>query len=177
VVSRRKFLAAGLAALPGIAGLPGWLFADDTATRVLSFSHTHTGEQLGVEYFAAGSYLPGALDEINYFLRDFRTGDVHQIDPGLLDILYQLKRKTGGSSPFQVISGYRCAATNAMLRQWTTGVAGNSLHMEGRAIDIRLPGVPLRRLRNAALRLQLGGVGYYAASQFVHVDTGRVRRW
>ncbi|HEX9892716.1 MAG TPA: DUF882 domain-containing protein [Gemmatimonadales bacterium] len=188
MVSRRTFVAAGIAALPGMVGLPRWLFAEDEATpllpfegnaasRELAFTHSHTGERLAVEYFTAGSYQPEAMVEVNQFLRDFRTEEVHPIDPGVLDILHALRIMTGGSRPFQVISGYRSPATNAMLRRLSGGVAGNSLHMEGKAIDIRLPGVSLRRVRDAALKLKRGGVGYYPASRFVHVDTGRVRRW
>ena len=153
------------------------------ATRALDFAHTHTGEHLTVEYFSGGSYLPDALSTVNHFLRDFRTGDVHPIDAGggfswnPADILHSLTQLTGSSKPFQVISGYRSPQTNNMLRQHSEGVASGSLHMQGQAIDIRLADVPLAKLRNAALNIQRGGVGYYPASDFVHVDTGRVRRW
>ena len=187
MVSRRTFVAAGIAAVPGLVGFPRWLLADtdepgfalldDAATRELTFHHTHTGERLAVEYFTHGSYLPDAMSEVDRFMRDFRTGDIHSIDPGVLDILHLLRRMTGGTRPYDVISGYRSPATNRMLARLSGGVAGNSLHMQGKAMDIRLPGVPLRRLRNAALSLKRGGVGYYPASRFVHVDTGRVRRW
>ncbi|MGH7561532.1 MAG: DUF882 domain-containing protein [Gemmatimonadales bacterium] len=182
--SRRAFLATGLATLPVIAGLPRGLLAmaapSASTSRALDFLHTHTGEKLAVEYFVGGRYLPDALSDVNHYLRDIRTGDVHPIDPKLLDILYALKDLTGTSRPFQVISGYRSARTNAMLRQHGGGgIASGSLHMQGKAIDIRLADVPLRKLRDAALNLGRGGVGYYpgAASNFVHVDTGRVRRW
>jgi uncharacterized protein YcbK (DUF882 family) len=145
--------------------------------RALSFDHTHTGERLTVEYFTRGSYLPDALTTVNHFLRDFRTGDVHDIDPGLLDLLHNLHSVTGTSKPFEVISGYRSPKTNEMLRQHSEGVAAHSLHMQGQAIDIRVGDVPLAKLRNAAVSIGRGGVGYYPASDFVHVDTGRVRRW
>ena len=187
MVSRRTFVAAGIAAIPGLVGFPRWLLADtdeagfalldDAATRELTFHHTHTGEKLAVEYFTNGSYLTDAMTEVDRFMRDFRTGDIHPIDPGVLDILHFLRRKTGGTRPYEIISGYRSPATNSMLRRLSSEVAGNSLHMQGKAMDIRLPGVPLRQLRNAALSLKRGGVGYYPASRFVHVDTGRVRRW
>ena len=187
MVSRRTFVAAGIAAVPALVGFPRWLLADtdepgfalldDAATRELSFHHAHTGEHLAVEYFTNGAYLPDAMTEVDRFMRDFRTGDVHPIDPGVLDILHRLRRMTGGTRPYEIISAYRSPATNRMLRRLSSGVAGNSLHMQGKAMDIRLPGVPLRRLRNAALSLKRGGVGYYPASRFVHVDTGRVRRW
>jgi uncharacterized protein YcbK (DUF882 family) len=147
------------------------------ATRELRFHHTHTGEKLSVEYFTRGEYLPDALSTVNQFLRDFRTGEVHDIDAGLLDLLHQIGGMTETSRPFQVISGFRSPQTNAMLRRKSEGVAAGSLHMKGQAIDIRLGDVPLPKLRNAALAAQRGGVGYYPASDFVHVDTGRVRRW
>ncbi|HKP28935.1 MAG TPA: DUF882 domain-containing protein [Gemmatimonadales bacterium] len=174
--SRRQFLAAGLAALPLLAGFPRRLLAL-AATRSLSFYNTHTGERLVVEYFAAGDYLPDALREVNWFLRDFRTGGVHDIDPGVLDILTKVHQLTGARRPFDVISGYRSPETNAMLRQHSREVASGSLHMVGKAIDVRLPGVALTKVRDAGLALGRGGVGYYRRSDFVHLDTGRVRRW
>ena len=130
-----------------------------------------------MEYFSDGSYLQDALASVNHFLRDFRTDEVHAIDPGLLDLLHGLSDLTGTAKPFQVISGYRSPATNEMLRHLSEGVAGGSLHMKGLAIDIRLADVPLAKLRSAALAAERGGVGYYPASDFVHVDTGRVRAW
>lgn len=176
-MDRRQFVAASIAALPGLAALPRVLQANTLAPRTLSFLHTHTGESLEVEYFSSGLYLPDALESVNHLLRDFRTGEVHAIDPGVLDILHDLTRMTGSGRPFQVISGYRSPRTNSMLRERSGGVAAKSLHMQGKAIDIRLADVPLSRLRDAALSLQRGGVGYYPGSNFVHVDTGRVRRW
>jgi uncharacterized protein YcbK (DUF882 family) len=121
--------------------------------------------------------VPDALATVNHFLRDFRTSEVHVIDPSLLDLLHELAGITGSTQPFQVISGYRSPATNEMLRRHSEGVAAGSLHMKGQAIDIRVAGVPLDALHRAALDLRRGGVGYYPASDFVHVDTGRVRRW
>jgi uncharacterized protein YcbK (DUF882 family) len=173
--SRRTFAAALMSAVPVLAA-PGRLFAR-SATRALDFTHTHTGERLAIEYFIEGAYVPDALTTVDHFLRDFRTGDVHSIDPHLLDVLYDIAGRTGSRRPFQVISGYRSPATNEVLRQRTEGVAAGSLHMQGRAIDIRLADVPLARLRDAALAAHRGGVGYYPASDFVHVDTGRVRSW
>lgn len=175
-VSRRRFLAVVAGAAPVLA-MPGWLLADEMSTRALSFVHTHTAERLSVEYFTRGQYLPDALSTVNQFLRDFRTGEVHEIDRGLLDLLHGLVRTTGATRPFQVISGYRSPVTNAALRQRSEGVAAGSLHMKGQAIDIRVADVPLRKLREAALSLHAGGVGYYPGSDFVHVDTGRVRFW
>ena len=175
-LSRRTFVATLAAAVPIVAATRRML-AQSAGTRSLSFTHTHTGERLAVEYFAAGIYLRDAQAAINHFLRDFRTGDVHAIDPDLLDLLHRLARRTGTAQPFQVISGYRSPETNEMLRLGSQGVAAGSLHMKGQAIDIRLADVPLPRLRDAALDARRGGVGYYPASDFVHVDTGRVRRW
>ncbi len=147
-------------------------------TRHLAFHNLHTGERLRAEYWSKGRYMRDGLKAINRILRDHRTGDVHPIDPGLLDFVYALQRRLGVNSPFHVISGYRSPETNAMLRESDGGgVARFSYHMEGRAIDLRMPGVPLRTLHRAALSLRRGGVGYYPSSNFVHVDTGPVRRW
>jgi uncharacterized protein YcbK (DUF882 family) len=154
---------------PAATGLP--------PTRALDFRHLHTGERLSVDYAVAGRYDVEALAAVNHLLRDFRTGDVHAIDPRLLDLLHALAGSIEASAPFDVISGYRSPATNAALRRRSEGVAAHSLHMVGQAIDIRLADVPLTRLRAAAVDLGRGGVGYYPASNFVHVDTGRVRRW
>jgi len=177
-ISRRRFVTALAASVPMISA-SRQLFAASTAMvpRALKFVHTHTGEKLAVEYFNGGEYLPDALGTVNHFLRDFRTGDVHPIDPDLLDLLHHLTTKTETSNAFQVISGYRSPATNEMLRQHSEGVAAGSLHMKGQAIDIRLADVPLPKLRAAALANGRGGVGFYPVSNFVHVDTGRVRAW
>ncbi|MEQ1759310.1 MAG: YcbK family protein [Vicinamibacterales bacterium] len=175
MLSRRRFLSA-VAAVPVLAASRP-LHAASLVPRELKFLHTHTGEKLTVEYFNAGTYLPDALDTVNHFLRDFRTGDVHAIDPSLLDLLNRLTTLTESKRPFEVISGYRSPVTNAQLRSHSEGVAAHSLHMVGQAIDIRLTDVPLKNLRAAALSARIGGVGYYPASNFVHVDTGRVRYW
>ena len=175
-MSRRSFVVALAAAVPVLAA-PRRLLAASPSARALSLTHTHTGERLAVEYFSGGSYLRNALASFDHFLRDFRTGDVHAIDPGLLDLLHDLTDLTGTTRPFQVISGYRSPATNEILRHRSEGVAGGSLHMKGLAIDIRLADGPLAMLRKAALASGRGGVGYYPASDFVHVDTGRVRTW
>ena len=176
-VSRRRFLRVFGTAAPVLA-LPEWVFGEPAGVRVLSFSHLHTGERLrGVEYCDRGGYLPDGLRAIDRILRDFRTGDVRAIDPGLLDLLHVLTRRTGTGRPFEVISGYRSPGTNRMLRQRGRGVAAGSLHTTGQAIDIRLADVPLASLHEAALAIRGGGVGYYPASNFVHVDTGRVRQW
>lgn len=143
----------------------------------LCFRHTHTDEALRIVYRSSGSYIPSALARIDWLLRDFRTGDVARIDPRLLDILHTLRTVCGGES-FEIISAFRSPATNTMLHKADgKGVATRSLHMDGRAIDVRIPGFDTAALRDAALALQAGGVGYYAESDFVHLDTGRVRHW
>jgi len=177
-LTRRRFLAAGatFVALP-LLGLPRRARADAGSLRTLSFLHTHTGEALSLAYAAGDAYLPEALARINWLLRDFRNGEIKPIDPQLLDQLHTLAAVTGTGAPYEIISGYRSPETNSLLHRHSEGVATHSLHLEGRAIDIRLPDVSLGDLRDAALSLRAGGVGYYAHSQFVHLDTGRVRRW
>jgi uncharacterized protein YcbK (DUF882 family) len=174
--SRRSFLG-GLASLSALAlAAPAAAFPA-REERVLSFLHTHTSERLTLPYFADGAYLPGSLVRLDRFLRDFRTGEEHPIDPALFDLLHELRQATSTKAPFQVISGYRSPATNAMLRSEGGGVAKGSLHLLGRAVDVRLADVSSPALRDAARELRRGGVGYYRQSDFVHVDTGRVRAW
>jgi uncharacterized protein YcbK (DUF882 family) len=146
----------------------------------LRFYHTHTGERLDVVYRRGDQYIPEALNELDHFLRDHRTGDVRHFDPRLFDLLYDLTASLGDSGgEIDVICGYRTPWSNEFLRTRSphTGVAEHSLHMQAEAIDIRLPGIPTSELRDAALRLQRGGVGYYRSSDFVHVDVGPVRHW
>ena len=146
----------------------------------LRFYHTHTGERLDVVYRRGDQYIPGALSELDHYLRDHRTGDVRHFDPRLFDLLYDLTASLGDSGgEIDVICGYRTPRSNEFLRTRSphTGVAQHSLHMQAEAIDIRLPGIPTSELRDAALRLHRGGVGYYRSSDFVHVDVGRVRQW
>ena len=145
--------------------------------RRLAFVNTHTGDTFNGAYWERGDYVPDAMAAINHVMRDHRSGESHDIDPRLIDQLHRLKGDVGASAPFQIISGYRSPTTNARLATNSDGVATRSLHMDGRAIDIRVQGVDLTRLRDAALAMQAGGVGYYEASDFIHVDTGRVRRW
>jgi len=176
--SRRRFLMAvgglcGSAASFAVAPL----VAAGGATRSLSFIHMHTGEALRAVYFQDGSYQPGSLAQIDHLLRDFRTGDVHAIDPGVLDILFALQSSADRDAPFEVISGYRSPQTNSMLHRRSEGVAVHSMHLQGRAIDVRLSGYSTERLAAQARALARGGVGYYARSDFVHVDTGRIRHW
>jgi uncharacterized protein YcbK (DUF882 family) len=153
------------------------IYAAPTDRRAVSLVHTHTLETLSTTYFQDGNYLPPSLERINHFLRDFRTNEVHSIDPALLDILFELRATAHHEGPFEVISAYRSPQTNAALRSRSTAVAEHSLHMQGRAIDVRLRGFPTVKLRDLAIMLHRGGVGFYEASDFVHVDTGRVRRW
>jgi len=147
--------------------------------RALSFYHTHTGKRLEVVYARNGEYLSPALDEINHFLSDFRTGDIVRIDPQLLDLIWDVRESLDGDATYQVISAYRSPETNEMLRgrSSNSGVAKNSQHTHGRAIDVRLEGVDTQVLRDRALAMKRGGVGYYKSSNFVHMDTGRVRSW
>ena len=177
--ARRSFLHHGLraaaVAMPVLA-LPGRALA--AAPRALAMVHTHTHETIDIVYAAGTDYRPAALQRLDHFLRDHYSGAVAPIDPALHDLLHTLHATLDAHAPFQVISGYRSPKTNAHLKATRGGgVATRSLHMDGQAIDIRLPGVALADLRDAALSLKRGGVGYYADSQFVHVDIGRVRRW
>ena len=176
VASRRGFLGAVAATTAGLL-LPRVSLAQPMTPRVLRFDHLHTGEKLAIEYWKGGTYEPQSLDAINHLMRDFRTGDAHPIDPPLLDLLHDLADVTETRRPFEIISAYRSPATNALLHQHSHGVASNSLHLKGKAIDIRLGDVPLKDLQRAALAGRRGGVGYYPESNFVHVDTGRVRTW
>ncbi|MCI0653455.1 MAG: DUF882 domain-containing protein [Methylococcaceae bacterium] len=177
-LSRRSFLCnlAGISAA-GLLAAPINAIAGFSAERRLNFLHTHTKEKLDIVYFSGGNYLPDAMSEIRNFLRDHRTDETHPIDPALFDILHTIRRYCPGQGCFQVISGYRSPATNHLLRRKTRGVARKSLHMQGKAIDVRLPDISTRMLRNLAVALQQGGVGYYRKSDFVHIDTGRVRTW
>ncbi|MBM3517248.1 MAG: DUF882 domain-containing protein [Alphaproteobacteria bacterium] len=173
---RRGFLLLGLASVAALA-IPQPAEAAKRARKTLSFYNTHTGEWLRTEYAAKGRYVPEALREIDHFLRDHRTDEVHRIDPKLLDVLHALRLKLDSSEPFHVISGYRSPKTNAMLARQDGAVARRSQHVLGRAVDFRMPGRTLRTVRRAAMSLKAGGVGYYPRSRFVHVDVGRVRFW
>jgi uncharacterized protein YcbK (DUF882 family) len=140
--------------------------------------HTHTGERIDIVYRRGDQYLPDAIAKLDYFLRDHRTGDVRQFDPQLYDIIEQLTISMGHpGAEVDIICGYRSPWTNEFLRTHTTGVAKNSLHLQAEAIDLRVPSVNTLKLRKAALALKRGGVGYYPHSDFIHVDTGRVRQW
>jgi uncharacterized protein YcbK (DUF882 family) len=169
-------LAAALGlVVTGAAIKPADVRAADA--RQLSFYHTHTRRSLDVVYYANGEYVDSALDEINRFLKDFRTGDVTEINPQLLDLLHDVRNELGGDEVYEVISAYRSPKTNEMLRTKTKGVAKKSQHLKGNAIDVRLRGIRTTALRDTALRMQRGGVGFYEESDFVHVDMGPVRTW
>lgn len=177
---RRRFLGAGAAvALSGTFSLTHSALASTASDqeRILSFHNLHTGESLTRPYRIGDRYISSSLAEIDHLLRDFRTGDVKSMDPALLDLLYDLRSLVESSGPFHVISGYRSPKTNETLAQKSNGIAKKSLHMKGMAIDVRLPGTALSQLRRAAIGLKAGGVGYYQKSDFVHLDTGRVRFW
>lgn len=177
-ISRRSFLL-NLARLSGASLLaaPIGAIARNHGERRLHFRHTHTKENLDIVYYSHGHYLAGAMLEITEFLRDYRTDESHPIDPALFDILHTISSFCPGKRCFQVISGYRSPNTNAMLRRKSSRVAKNSMHMLGKAIDVRLPDISTRTLRNLAVALQQGGVGYYRKSDFVHIDTGSIRHW
>ncbi len=148
-----------------------------SGVRRVAFRNLHTDERIDAVYWDKGAYVPDALQAVNTVLRDFRTGEVHPIAPNLLDVLVDLQSKIGSRAAFQVVSGYRSAKTNAMLREKSAEVAQRSLHMDGMAIDLYLDDVALDRLHLAAMDLSRGGVGYYPSSSFVHVDVGPVRHW
>jgi uncharacterized protein YcbK (DUF882 family) len=144
----------------------------------LRLFHLHTSERIDVVYRVGDNYIPSAVDQLDEFLRDHRTGDVIQLDRRVFDLLHDLTAAAGRpEAEIDIVCGYRTPWSNNFLRTTTVGVAQYSLHMQGEAIDIRMPGVPTARLRDLALTLHRGGVGYYPESRFVHVDVGRVRRW
>jgi uncharacterized protein YcbK (DUF882 family) len=174
-VSRRRLLKASLAgSVLAVAPLSTVWAANE---RSLSLYNLHTGERVNQPYWMAGNYLPESLSAINTVLRDHRSGEVAHMDRGLFDLLHQVATLSGKDARFEVISGYRSPATNAMLNARSSGVAKRSLHMDGRAIDVRLAGYRTDRVRDLALSLKAGGVGFYRKSDFVHLDTGRVRTW
>ncbi len=176
-ISRRDFLRLGAGAAAGLLSPVALASLGDRPERSLAFYNTHTGESLEAVYWAAGNYLEEGLQQINTILRDHRADETWPMDRNLLDLLTALQGEVDCRNPFHVISGYRSPATNARLRGKSSGVARRSYHMQGKAIDIRLPGCDLADLHRAALSLKAGGVGRYAASDFIHVDVGPVRSW
>ncbi len=178
-LSRRGFLASitGVAitlTAPGVIASTTPVGGDD---RELSFYNTHTGEKLSATFWSDGKYLDDGVEEISWLLRDHRAGVASPMDPKLLDLLHQLQTKVEHQGEFHVISGYRSPATNEMLTRSSSGVAKRSYHMLGKAIDVRMPGFDSSQLQKAAISLKGGGVGYYARSNFIHLDVGRVRHW
>lgn len=179
-IDRREVLKLGVAGILGAlmpllpakngnaAGFSPWR---------ISLHNPHTGESFSGAYRVGDKYLPESFERINYFLRDFRTREIFPMDPRVIDIISIIQRKTANRGPLEILSGYRSPKTNAMLRRASAGVAKNSFHMYGQAIDIRLPGYSTGRLRSIARGLKAGGVGYYPKSDFIHVDTGKVRSW
>jgi len=145
--------------------------------RSLCFDNLYTKERIETVYWREGKYIPESLDRLNYIFRDIRTGTVKAIDRDLLDLLFALKQKIGNSQPFHIISGYRTPKSNAILRKKNKGAAKNSMHIYGKAVDIRVPGHKIREIRRAAMKLKGGGVGYYPRSSFLHIDVGNIRYW
>jgi uncharacterized protein YcbK (DUF882 family) len=171
--------SASLLAAPGLvhAADLGQAASASDSLRCVAMDNLHTGETMEAVYWEQGDYIPDVLDAVNNHLRDFRTGDVHPIDPRLLDLLDRISSKVQTRARFQVISGFRSEATNAMLREQSAEVAKKSMHTQGMAIDVRLPDVALEHLHIAALSICGGGVGFYPESNFVHLDVGPVRTW
>lgn len=176
----RRGILRGLASWPAVALLssaPLRALAGAGDRRSIALVSTHTGEQLAVDYYVDGSYQPDPLAALDRLLRDHRTGEVAAIDHRLYDLLHELAVRAGCEPRYEVVSGYRSPQTNAALNARSGGVARHSLHLDGQAIDVRLAGFATDRLRDLALQAQVGGVGYYRRSDFVHLDTGRVRTW
>lgn len=171
--------AASSFAVPALAKVasPAVIGVKEIDCRTLVMNNLHSSEKVRSDYWVDGDYVPGELARLNKLLRDFRTDEVYPIDPKLLDFVHLLGDNVDARSGFEIICGYRSPATNEWLRQGSSGVAEHSLHMKGQAIDLCVPGRSLKNVHEAALNLRLGGVGYYPDSDFIHVDTGRVRRW
>ena len=176
-LSRRGFLTSIAAMAITLTAPRAFASILPAADRELSFYNTHTGEKLTATFWSDGKYLDDGVEEISWLLRDHRAGIASSVDMKLLDLLYQLQAKVGHKGELHVISGYRSPATNNTLSKHTSGVARRSYHMLGQAIDVRLPGFDTAQLQKAAISLKGGGVGYYASSDFVHLDVGRVRHW
>lgn len=177
--SARRTLLKGLLAGGVMTTIPGTAMAGRLSLPhyKVSIVHAHTKEKFDGVYRIGNKYLPDAFRKINYFMRDFRTNDLHTIDPHLIDILASLQVRSRQNGPIELYSGYRSPKTNAMLRNTSTGVAKKSYHLKGQAADIHIPGYSTKQLRNIAQELKVGGVGYYPRSGFIHVDTGDVRTW
>jgi uncharacterized protein YcbK (DUF882 family) len=177
-VSRRDLLALGLLTAAS-AVLPVNAFAaqKEPSCKELNLYNANTHEHLHTVYWKDGVYLPDELEKINHIFRDFHTGTEKDIDINLLDLLCELKGKLKCKDPYHIVSGYRTPRTNALLRKRNLGAAKKSLHMFGKAVDIRIPGYSLRGMRRVAMKIHAGGVGYYPTSKFLHLDVGEVRYW
>ncbi|MEH6824744.1 MAG: DUF882 domain-containing protein [Motiliproteus sp.] len=177
--TRRAFIHAlgGLTAGLAVSTTAFGKLLVPTAEMSLAFQNLHTGESLETTFCVDGHYIQQSMDSINHLLRDHRNGEVCQMDPSLMNLLHSLKTALGTPEPFHIISGYRSPSSNAMLSKKSNGVAKKSLHMQGKAIDIRVPGIDIKRVYEAALAQKGGGVGLYTQSDFIHLDVGRVRRW
>ncbi|HEC28676.1 MAG TPA: DUF882 domain-containing protein [Gammaproteobacteria bacterium] len=175
--NRREFLKTGIGLSAGLFMPEAFALPTRLPERTLSFYNTHTGEKCTATYWADGHYVTDEIRKIEWILRDHREGKTHNMDQNLMDLLVVLRHQIDSRRPFHIISGYRTPRTNEMLYRTTSGVDKHSYHMQGRAIDIRLPGFDTRKLRQAARSLKAGGVGYYPHSNFIHIDTGRVRFW
>ncbi len=179
-LSRRSFLKWSITAAVALQ-LPVETLAKipecRTMERKLSLYNINTGEYFSDVYWADGAYLGESLEGINRFMRDYRTGEVREIDISLLDLVHTIQKTVDVKEPFRVISGYRSHKTNDMLIRQGHQVARNSFHIKGKAVDIYQPCVSLRKLRRLAMKLRVGGVGYYPQQHFIHVDTGPIRYW
>ncbi len=175
---KRRFLKTGLAiGTLSLLAPSAFALSGPNATKELAFHNLHTDERLRITFWKKGHFDFAALAKINHILRDFRTGDVYPIATNLLDLLHGLQTRLQTDVPIELISGYRSPKTNAMLAKASGGIAKKSLHTKGLASDIRMHGVSLRKIQMEALLMRRGGVGFYPKSDFVHVDTGRVRKW
>lgn len=179
MMPRRAFLKSSVFLAAPTLSIPAFAKTAQAAPgeHTLRLYNTHTGEKLNSVFWAEGQFVPDALQDINKVLRDHRTNKIADMDPELLLLLTAVNAKMGNNKELHIISGYRSPESNAKLQAASGGVAKRSLHMEAKAIDIRIPGKDLKMLQRAALSIKGGGVGYYPDSQFVHVDTGRVRSW
>jgi uncharacterized protein YcbK (DUF882 family) len=179
-VTRKSATCIGIAALLLLLGNRTLQTAvAEGDTRTLSFHHVHTNEDITVTFKRNGRYDQAALKKLNWFMRDWRKDEEVAMEPQLFDLMWEAYREAGASEPIQIICGYRSPSTNSMLRARSSGVAQTSLHTKGEAIDFFIPGVPLEKIRNAGLRMQRGGVGFYptSGSPFVHMDVGSIRHW
>jgi uncharacterized protein YcbK (DUF882 family) len=174
---RRMIVAAGALAGTAALGVRAALGAADTSSKRIALYNLHTEERLDIEYLRGDAYIAESLAALQVFLRDYRNGAQHHVDPKLMDYLVDVAGSLGKQPSYSVISGYRSPQTNGHLHDTGHQVAPHSLHMEGRAIDVRMPGVDCAVLAAAARDVQHGGVGYYRAENFVHLDTGRYRTW